>query len=249
MKRVILCAMATSQLAFGSLILNSAMQVAGTGLGTEPTLLTIQANGNAATEIGCVGSTSSAIGTTFNSAGVCQSGANDVKTGASQIGPQTLASAGVTSASDFAIVFNADQPAGGPITLTGLTAAFYTSTGAFLYETSGFSCTAAGVPGCNFPATSSGIGKSGFLFTLDSAQAAAATAAGVFSTTSTIVGLSASASNVGGGPETFYLAAFSGGGGGGGGGGQTPEPATWTMIGGGLLLVTVGSYRRKGTRS
>ena len=45
-------AIATTPTAFGNLILSSANFVSGTGLGTEPTLLTIQ---DSPTEIGCVG--------------------------------------------------------------------------------------------------------------------------------------------------------------------------------------------------
>jgi hypothetical protein len=106
-------AIASTHTAFGSLILSSANFVSGTGLGTEPTLLTIQ---DSPTEIGCVGSTSSQIGSTFNASGVCGGSSGDVKTGASQTAPQTI---GTITANTFGIVFNADQPAGGPITLTG----------------------------------------------------------------------------------------------------------------------------------
>ena len=224
---------------FGSLVLSSATASNGTGLGSEPTILTIQGNGS--TELGCVGSTSALTGTSFNSTGICGSGANDVKSGAGQIGPQTLAAGGVTSASDFAIVFNANQTASGPITLTGLTAAFYSPTGNFLYETSGVSCTAVLNNTCTFPNTFSGTGKAGFVFQLDAAQAAAATAAGAFSNTNNIVGLSASASNVSGGPETFFLGSTSAQ---AGPPPSTPEPASLFLTFMGVALVCIGGYRR-----
>lgn len=234
------------QSSFGSLILTSPIAVSGTGLGTEPTLLTIQSQGSSSTEAGCVGSTSTQIGTSFNASGVCTGASGDVLTGTSQIGPQTLAAAGITTASTFGIVFNAAEPGGDSITLTGLTASFYSSTGTFLYQTSGFSCAGLGAT-CTFPSTATGTGKSGFLFSLDTAQQAAATAAGAFSSSSNLVGLSASASSATGGNETFYLANISGSGG-GGGGGQVPEPGTMMLTGG--VLVGLGSFlKRKVVRS
>src|SRR5579863_8461088 len=81
-----------------SLILDSAIQVTGTGLGTEPTILTIQ---NSPTETGCV--SFSNLGASF-SGGSCTGSSGDVKTGASQTSTQPLSAigAGVT-ASNFAI--------------------------------------------------------------------------------------------------------------------------------------------------
>ena len=235
--RTAICALAiaTTPTAFGSLILSSANFVSGTGLGTEPTLLTIQ---DSPGEIGCVGSTSSQTGSTFNASGVCSGSNADVKTGASQIGPQTI---GTITANTFGIVFNADQTSGGPITLTGLTASFYDSTGKFLYQTSGLSCAQAGVLNCAFTNTAPGVGKSGYLFGLDAAQRQAAVAAGAFSSPTNIVGLSASASGANGGPETFYLANVPGGvvvls--------ATPEPSTLFLAVSGLVLVGLGKYRR-----
>jgi len=164
-------------------------------------------------------------------------------TGASQIGPQTLAAGGITTADTFGIVFNAAEPAGDSITLTGLTATFYDPTGAFLYQTSGFSC--PGVASCAFPSTNTGVGKSGFLFALDAAQQTAATNAGAFDSTSNLVGLFASASDATGGLETFYLAAIPPGGGGGGGGGSVPEPGTMLLTVAGIGLSAIGVYGRK----
>src|SRR5262249_47727253 len=153
-------------------------------LGTEPTLLTIQ---NSPNEIGCVGSTSTQIGSIFDSSGICTGSGADVKTGSSQIGPQAL---GAITANSFGIAFNASEPGGGAITLTSLPASFYDSTGKFLYETSGLSCFQAGVTNCAFTSTASGVGKSGFLFVLDTTQRQAVVAAGAFSSSTNIVGLS-----------------------------------------------------------
>jgi hypothetical protein len=228
-------AIATTHTAFGSLILSTANFVSGTGLGTEPTLLTIQ---DSPSELGCVGSTSSQIGSTFNASGVCGGSSADVKTGASQTAPQAI---GTITANTFGIVFNADQTSGGAITLTGLTASFYDSTGKFLYQTSGVSCAGAGVANCAFTSTASGVGKSGYLFGLDAAQQQAAIAAGAFSSPTNIVGLSGSASGANAGPETFYLAnvpggvLFS----------ATPEPSTLLLAVAGLVLVGLGKSRRR----
>jgi hypothetical protein len=217
-----------------SLILQSAIEVTGTGLGTEPTILTIQNN---PTETGCV--SFSNIGASFSGAS-CTGSSGDVKTGASQTSIQPLSAigSGITG-SNFAIVFNADQPAGGAITLTGLTASFYSPTGTLLYQTNGFSCSTAGVAGCAFPSTVHGIGGSGFVFQLDAAQAAAATAAGVFLNQNDIVGLSASTSGASGGPETFYLGKTAGS------TSSVPEPTTMFLMGTGLLGVLLFSRRRK----
>jgi hypothetical protein len=238
----IFCAAQTS---FASLILTSPIFVPGTGLGNEPTLLTITSPGSSSVETGCVGSTAALIGDTVNTTGVCQGSGSNVSTGASQIGPQTLAAGGITTASTFGIVFNAAEPGGDGITLTGLTATFYSSTGTFLYQTSGFSC--PGVSGCAFPSTNTGTGKSGFLFMLDSAQQTAATTAGAFSSSSNLVGLFASASNATGGQETFYLAAIPPGGGGGGGGGVVPEPGSMLLTAAGIGLAGYLKFRKKAT--
>jgi len=86
------------------------------------------------------------------------------------------------------------------------------------------------------------------VFSLDTAQAAAATTAGVFSSLNNRIGLSASASNATGGPDTFFVTSSSvtgGGGGGGGAGGAVPEPATYVLIGAGLVAFGIKSRNGK----
>jgi hypothetical protein len=235
-----------AQSSFASLILTSPIFVTGTGLGTEPTLLTITSQGSSSVEAGCVGNTSSQTGNSVSFLGVCSGSSVDVMTGNAQIGPQSLSAAGITTASTFGIVFNASEPGGDSITLTGLTASFYSPTGAFLYQTSGFSC--PGLFNCTFPNTNTGAGKSGFLFNLDAAQQAAATSAGAFNNSGNLVGLFASASNATGGIDTFFLAAIPPtGGGGGGGGGVVPEPGTMMLTVAGIGLSCIGAYRRRST--
>ncbi len=193
--------------AFGELVLSSTVAVSGTGFGTVATLITIQAQ---SIESGCVGANSSQIGSSFNSVGVCTGSGADVGTGSSHLGPQPLSSAmaspGVVTASNFAIVFNANQSSGGPITITNLQVSFYAPDGTFLWQSTGFSC--PGIPNCDFLNSQSGTGSSGFPFNLDAAQQAAATAAGAFNNQSNLVGIAAAFSNTNGGAETLYLTTF-----------------------------------------
>jgi hypothetical protein len=232
------------QTASANLVLETFQQFSGTGIGTVPTILTFQ---NVGTETGCVGF--SGIGSALVS-GVCSSG-GDTKTGNSQTQLQPLSAASVTSANNFALVFNGVQPASGPLLVTNITAAFYSSTGTFLYQTTGLSCqTSSGGPivsagsGCLLTTTAAGTGNSGFIVTLDAAQQAAATAAGAFSSTSNLVGVSSAAGGTGGasagGNETIFLAnsltgIVS----------TVPEPATYSMLAAGLGLLALVRRARK----
>lgn len=235
---------ASLQTASASLILQTFQQFSGTGLGAVPTIVTFQSNG---TETGCVG-LNGAVGNALVD-GACSSG-GDTKTGNSQAQLRPLSDAGITAtgaagASEFSLIFNGNQPAGGPLAVTNITAAFYSPTGAFLYQTSGLSCQASsGGPivasdsgGCLLTSTSQGMGNSGFLVTLDSAQQAAAVAAGAFSNTGNLVGVSAAAGDPtapsAGASETIFLANAESG-------GTTqsvvPEPATTLLMATGVCL-------------
>ena len=171
--------------------------------------------------------------------GVCTGSSADVKTGSSQTGTVLLSAigTGTVDASTFSVIFNADQPAGGPITLTGLTVAIYSPTGTLLFQSGAVSCAAAGLTNCAFPTTENGIGGAGYQFKLDAAQAATATAAGVFGNMNNIVGLTASASSAAGGPETFFLAQTSPT-------ASVSEPSSMLLLSAGLigLYATETSY-------
>ena len=229
----VLIALAGIQTASASLILETFQQFSGTGLGTVPTLVTFQNNGM---ETGCFGS--NGAGSAL-SGGACTAG-GDTKTGNSQAQLQALSSAGITGAANFGLIFNAVQPAGGPLLVTDITVAFYDPTGKnLLYQSSGLFCqNSAGGPivsagtGCLLTSTATGTGNSGFLVTLDAAQQAAATAAGAFSSTANMVGASSSAGGTGGpsagGSETIFLANS-------GGVSSVPEPISLALTGAGLL--------------
>ena len=248
----LLLGFASLQTASASLILQTFQQFSGTGLGAVPTIVTFQSSG---TETGCVG-LNGAVGSALVD-GACSSG-GDTKTGASQAKLEPLSAAGITAtgaagASEFSLVFNGNQPAGGPLAVTNITAAFYSPSGAFLYQTSGLSCqassggsiVAAGSGGCLLTSTAHGTGNSGFVVTLDAAQQAAAVAAGAFSSTGNLVGVSAAAGDPAGpsagGSETIFLANADAD-----SGGSTqsvvPEPATLLLIATGLCLL--GLWKR-----
>lgn len=195
------------------------VSINGTGFGAVNTVLTFQATGQGmgGTESGCVGVSSSG---TLNATGssLCQGGnvGGDEKSPAAFPHNQTFT---VTNASQIGLVFNADQPAGGGITLNNLTLALFNSSGSVGFTSGTFAP-------FTLDSTQSGIGKSGFLFQLDATQAAEAQAAinGGFN----LLGLSATASPALGGPETFFLVNT-------GGTTSTPEPASLLLLGLGLV--------------
>jgi hypothetical protein len=225
----------TIQIGSASLISIGTTPTSGAGLGTVNTILTVTSPGNTSTETGCVGASS--VGAQVIGSSACFGGAlgGDEQTGASQTQLRTIGQSGAIDASSFLIVLNTVEPGGDSITLDQLSVRFYSPTGTVLY-------TASTSGSINFPATFTGIGNAGFGFQLDSAQAAAATAASVFASSSNLIGLSASLSNATGGHETFFVGSVASGGGGGGAGGPTPEPGTLMLLGGALF--TLGLSRR-----
>ncbi len=212
-----------------NLVLAGPDPIGGTGIGAVNTILTIQSTGNATTEAGCV-AFGGGLGSMF-SGGACIGSSANVKTGASQTQTRTLLETGVTSAANFGIVFNANEPAGNSINLDALTATFYSSTGVVLFQ-------ASTTVSYTFLNTNTGTGNSGFLFVLDAAQQVAATTAGAFNSSNNVIGLSASASDATGGNETFFVANT-------GKVSVVPEPSTYALMAVGLAGMFGFARRRR----
>lgn len=219
-----------SAMAHASLELVEPGEISGAGLGNVHTVLTIQSPGSSDAESGSIG---------IDEANqVLVSG--DAKTGSSQSGLVTFEEAGIGSASELVIVFNANEPRNGAadsITLTNLVLDIYDEGGDLLYTSGHFAPT-------SFASTFSGTGTAGFVFALapqgaERAQDAAFT--GDFSQHR--IGLSASATGATGGFETFFVASV----------GPTavpaiPEPQTYALLLAGLGMVLFVSTRSRQRR-
>jgi hypothetical protein len=239
-RNVLLCATflaGSVSIASASIIPVSLVELDGTGLGAVSTLLTIQSPGNSTIETGCTAWNGTAVTTTG-----C--GFADSKVQA-QFAAPTLASTGATSAADLRIVFNASEPGNASdIQLNQLVLTFYNQAGTL----SNVHSLAAPI---FFPSVQSGTGNSGFVFSLDTAEAAAAQTfinnnGGLGSVH---IGLGASAGMADGGPgsatgglETFF-AGSSASIGPTVGSGDAPEPDSFLLIGAGLLTVAFAARR------
>lgn len=214
------------------LVLVGPVTIGGTGLGTVNTVLTIQSQGSSSTEQGCVGRSgaSDVIGN-FATSGCTAATNTDVLTGASQTQTRTLAEAGITSGSTFAILLNASEPGGNGMTVTSVVATFYNTTGGTF--------TASFLTPTSFPTTQTGTGNTGLEFTLNATQAAALqafiTAAG--GTGNVRVGIATQLADVTGGNETFFV--FNSG-----VASVVPEPSTIVLTASGLFGLA-GFVRRR----
>ena len=161
----ITAALSTPYAASADLIFDASLGgVAGSGLGTVATILTIQSPGSTTTESGSVSRSGGAD--VKSDTGVLASGGTtnvgNVKTGASQTLTQTFGGNGITKASQIAIVFNADEPSGNSVTLTGLQLSVFNG------NTDIFDAHLAA--SVTFPTTFTGIGNQGFVFRLNTSQ-------------------------------------------------------------------------------
>jgi len=238
MKKNLLALSAAAMLAapFGAakadLVFNGIADLGGTGLGSVNTVLTIA---NSPTELGsvCWNGTTTVLGATVNTVtGVC-SGTGD-QNGLNST--QLLSVTGVTSASNYAILFNPNEPGNDQtLTLNTLVATFYNNAGQLIFSAP------LAVPNQTFNAADQGTGNTGFEFVLDAGEAA--TLQGLINTlgTSNIhVGLASSLGNPissDGGHETFFV--FNSG-----IATITPEPSTTVLMATGLFGL-VGFVRRR----
>ena len=226
-------ALSVPNVASGDFIFDSSLGgVTGSGLGAVATILTIQSPGSGTAESGSVSRSGGAD--VKSDTGVVASGGTtsvgNVKTGASQTQTQTFGGNGITQAAQIAIVFNAAEPGGNSVNLTGLQMSVFNGN-ADIFD--------AHLPTAkNFAATFTGIGKEGFVFKLDSSEAA--TLQGLLNSLTAAqvaalrIGLSASVGDATGGPETFNLATIT----------PVPEPITMFLSGTGLLLLGYAARKR-----
>jgi hypothetical protein len=143
---------------------------------------------------------------------------------------QTFSSAGISSAADLRLVFNASEPGGNSINLDNLVLSIFSPAGDTLFTSGAFSSR-------TLNPTQPGVGNSGFVFRLDAGQAAQAQAAFA---PGNFIGLLAALSDATGGLETFFVAdidnddIFPPG--------QVPEPSAALLAG--LVLLGLGTALR-----
>src|SRR6266404_2233541 len=227
--------------AHAGLILSGSDVIGGAGFGAIPRILTIQATGNGSTESGCNSWNGSqmVVGPSACSNAANAGGNEPNPHGFPKFSSPTLGSLGFNNALQVGIIFDATEPgnnSGNPLTMDSLILKFYSSTGTLLLSE------ALDNPPLVFNQTVVGNGKTDFLFVLDQQ--------GINDVTSMIfsnpgfgtdhIALESTMSAVHGGPESFLAM---------GSLGHnttttaTPEPATFVLIGAGLL--GFGSLRRK----
>ncbi|HEY3065735.1 MAG TPA: PEP-CTERM sorting domain-containing protein [Methylomirabilota bacterium] len=227
-----------------SLIFDQAIGVTGSGIGAVATVLTFQSPGSTSLESGSV--TRSGGTDVTSDQGVLAPNTpvtfGDVKTGSSQTQTQPLSAVGITSnvGPQIAIIFNAAEPAGNSVTVTGLRLSIFNG------NTDIFDASLQAA--VNFAATFTGIGKEGFVFRLDTTEAnqlnstIAALGLSAAQIGALRVALSGSAAEATGGPETFNLGSITAG----AVPAAVPEPGTLLLFGSALGAFGFWSRRRRG---
>lgn len=246
MRKIILCfsaALCFSGLASASLIEQNGSLLFGTGLGSVPTIVTVQSTGNGTSETGCVAliGGSTVMGNTTCQPGYTQLGAMVGINQTQTVSGSALANGftgPINSYANLALVVNVSQSGSAtPLTLNDLSMIITDPGTGAVFRSSGITgpdCTGGT---CTLTPISSGTGSSGtFVFTLNTAQQqGAALALGAFSTAFQ-VGAYINASNAVGSPETVYLGAVSAA-------TAAPEPATYGLLGAGMLILAFAGKR------
>ena len=216
--------------AFADLVSLGPDTLSGQGLGHVDTVLTMQSPGSSTTESGCVGA--GVGGTTVTGSSKCPgNGPNggNAFTGGDEIAINNAFSAsslGLTDFNNLRILFNADQPAGGPISLGNLALTLWNPTNGQILD-----ARYVVNPPVNFASTNPGIGNAGFFFGLTPAEAAVEN--GILAAFPNLfIGLDANASMATGGPETFSVGVSS----------AVPEPAAFVPI---ALVMAVFALRKR----
>jgi hypothetical protein len=236
------------------LVLNPSLITLPVGtLGVVNTVLTIMTRAPNTTEFGCIGFGTNVLGSAMvllpvgananpatGGTASCTGGALDVVTSSSQL--LTVGQTGVTSAANFGVFLNAQEP--GPpgsianqITLGTVGLTIFSPTGQVLFQT---------IDAINrtLLETATGGGNAGYLLTLCSTscpggvnQQALANAA--LSNPLNIIGFTANLGNSAGDPETFFVVNTSPA-------QVIPEPATYALLATGLAgLGVVARVRRR----
>jgi hypothetical protein len=234
-----LVAMSCLPIASASLVYDSSIVVTGAGFGNIPRDLTVHGQGNATATSGCVGLSGGSLtfgncildSSVFDSNGVTNIGGDEPNPLADnqKYGAPTLASLGITNASQTQIIFDATQGGGSGVTITDLTLKFYGSNDQLIGAIDGQHTFGSTVPG---------NGGAGFAFVVSADEQAQVNA---FLASTSRLALEASFSGTGGGPESFFIRNS---GAGGGGGGEVPEPSTYMTLLGGFAGLGLLRFKR-----
>ena len=222
--------------ASASLVYDANATLNAQGFGSAPRDLTIQGNGNATVEGGCVGVTSSG-GINVGGAGSCMTtdaaidGNGTINTLHNETPPPddnqkfgipTIGELGLTTATDIGILFNVTDPgAGESVTVNDITLKFYDAANNLIGSIDG---------GSQFFSSSDiGNGSAGFIFTVQNLPGGSDEIAyvnnilGMAGSDAFHLALEATVTGVAGGPESFAIVNLSNP-------APVPEPATWAMM-------------------